>query len=118
MKDSTLLKISLCCSLLGILIILFIVENIEIPESNISNITKADLEKTVLISGRINYITETPGLFIIMLGDQTGNITAIVFKEENISLEKGQIIQVEGQVIEYQNKLEIQAELIKIKKLI
>jgi RecJ-like exonuclease len=118
MKDSTLLKIALCCSLLGILVILFIVENTEIPKSNISNITKEDLEKTVSITGRINYITETPGLLIITLGDQTGNITAIIFKEENISLTKGQIITLEGQVIEYMNKLEIQAELIKIKKLI
>jgi len=118
MKDTTLLKISLCCSLLGILVILFITENIELPESNISNITREDLEKTVSISGRINYITETPGLLIITLEDNTGNITAIVFKEENITLEKGQIITLEGEVIEYKGQLEIQAELIKTKKLI
>lgn len=118
MKDTTLLRIAFCCSLFGILVILFIVENIEIPNSNIGNITKEDLEKTVSISGKINYITETPGLLIIKVGDKTGNITAIVFKEENTSLEKGQIITLEGRVIEYKDELEIQAELIKIKKMI
>ena len=118
MKDSTLLKISLCCSLLGILIILFIVENLEIPESNIGNITQEDWEKTVAVSGEIKYITETPGLLIITLGDNTGNITVIAFKEENVSLEKGQIITIEGQVIEYKDQLEIQAELIKVRKMI
>ena len=116
MKDETLLKISFCCSLLGILIILFITENLEIPESNIANITKEDLDKTVSVSGKIGYITETPGLLIINLQDKTGNITAIVFKEENITLEKNQIITIEGRVIEYKDQLEIQADLLKIKK--
>lgn len=116
MKDEKLLKISFCCSLLGILIILFITENLEVPESNIVNITKENLDETLSVSGKISYITETPGLLIINLQDNTGNITAIIFKEENISLEKNQIVTIEGKVIEYKGQLEIQADLLKIKK--
>jgi RecJ-like exonuclease len=118
MKDETLLKISLCCSLVGILIILFIVENSEIPESNIANITKENLEQTVSISGQITRITETPGLLILNLKDGTGEITAIIFKEDNLTLQKNQIITIEGKIIEYDGKLEIQADLLKTKKLI
>ena len=83
MKDNTLLKISLCCTLLGILLILFIVEISEIPESNISNLTTADLGKKVSVSGEIARVTETPGLLILDLVDSTGKITVIIFKEDN-----------------------------------
>jgi len=118
MKDETLLKISLCCTLLGILVILFIVENSEIPESNIGNITKDNLEQTVSVSGQITRITETPGLLILNLKDNTGEITAIIFKEDNLTLQKNEIITIEGKIIEYNGELEIQADLLKTKKLI
>ena len=116
MKDNTLLKISLCCTLLGILVILFIVENSEIPESNISNLTKDNLGTTVSVSGKITRITETPGLLILDLSDSTGKITAIIFKEGNMTLQKNQIVTREGKLIEYEDKLEIQANILKIRK--
>ncbi|MBT3408471.1 exodeoxyribonuclease VII large subunit [Candidatus Woesearchaeota archaeon] len=116
MKDDTLLKISLCCALTGILIILFIVENSEIPESNIANLTKANLDQTVSVSGQITRIVETPGLLIINLKDSTGEITAIIFKENNLTLRKNQIVTIEGTLIEYEGKLEIQSDLLKMKK--
>ena len=44
--------------------------------------------------------------------DDTGNIDVVVFKEEQLNLEKGRIIQVEGQVTGYQDKIEIIAKRI------
>jgi len=118
MKEETLFKISLICSLLGVLIILYISENTEIPSSNISNITDKDIETKVTIIGLVNSVKETPGLIILNVGDKTGNITVIAFKEENITIEKGRIIEIEGKVVEYNKQLEIQADSIIIKKLI
>lgn len=118
MKEENLLKISLICSLIGILIILYITENTNIPNSNISNITNKDLETKVAIIGLVTSVKETPGLIILNVEDKTGNITVIAFKEENITLEPGRIIEVEGKVVEYNKQLEIQADSIIIKKLI
>jgi len=86
MKEENLLKISLICSLFGILIILFIAENTNLPNSNIANLTKNQIDTKVSVSGSVNYITETPGLIILNVGDNTGNITVIIFKEDNLTI--------------------------------
>jgi len=104
------------CSLIGILIILFIAENTEIPNSNIANITKEKLGEKTTIRGIIKKVIETPGLLIINVQDTTGNITAIIFKEENITLEKNQIVTIEGTIIEYKGNLEIQTDVLKLRK--
>ena len=49
---------------------------------------------------------------MINVKDDTGNIDVVVFKEENLELKEGDVIQVEGQVTEYQGKLEILAKRI------
>lgn len=114
MKDSTLLKLSIVCSLIGIFILLIISEKIDISKSNISAINKNTIDKKVKIKGYITSITETPGLYIMNIKDETGEITAIVFKEEPLDIKKGSIVEVEGKVLEYNDKLEISADLIKI----
>ena len=114
MKEKTLLKISLITSLVGILILLVILDKIDVSDSNINAINKTFLDKQVKIKGEITRITETPGLYIMNVKDNTGDIDVIVFKEEKLELEKGNIIQIEGQVTEYQGKLEIIAKKIVI----
>lgn len=115
MKEENLLKISLICAIFGILIILFVSENTSLENSNISNLTKDQIETKVAVLGIVEYVTETPGLLILRIKDNTGNITIIAFKEDNITIEKGQLIYVEGKLVEYKNELEIQADLIKLK---
>lgn len=110
MQEKTLLKIALVTSLVGILILLIILDKIDVSSSNINAINKTLSEKQVKIKGEITRITETPGLYIINVKDNTGNIDVIVFKEEKLELEKGAIIQVEGQITEYQGKMEIIAK--------
>jgi len=112
MQEKTLLKISLITSLIGILILLLILDKIDVSDSNINLINKTSLDEQVKIKGEITRITETPGLYILNIKDNTGNIDIIIFKEDKIDLEKGSIIQVEGQVTEYQSKIEIIAKKI------
>lgn len=114
MNDSSLFKLSLICSLIGIFILIIISERIDISQSNISNITKNDIDKTVKIKGYITRLTETPGLYIMNIKDSTAEITTIVFKEDKINITRGSLVEVEGKVKEYNEILEINAELIKV----
>ena len=110
MQEKTLLKIALITSLVGILILLIILDKIDVSSSNINAINKTLNNKQAKIKGEITRITETPGLYIINVKDNTGNIDVIVFKEEKLELEKGDIVQIEGQVTEYQGKMEVIAK--------
>ena len=114
MEEKTLLRIALITSLFGILILLIILDKIDVSDSNIDAINETFLDRQVKIKGEITRITETPGLYIINVKDNTGNMGVIVFKEEKLELEKGNIVEVEGQVVEYQGKTEIIAKKITI----
>ena len=107
MEEENLLKVSLICSLTGILVLLLISESIEIKEYKIKDINRKLLNKDIKIKGTITRITETPGLLIFEVNDQTGTLTVIAFKEEPINITKDQKVEIEGKVQEYKNKLEI-----------
>lgn len=113
MQEKSLLKAALVCSLIGILIILFISEKIELPITEIKKIDKSMMDKEVKIQGILTSITETPGLLILNIKDNTGEITVITFKEEEIELKRNTQVEIQGTVIEYKGKIEIDATSIK-----
>jgi len=115
MEEKNLLKLSLIVSLTGLLILIVVIENIEIKEYQIKELTKKDLNKDVKLSGIITRVTETPGLIIFNLKDDTGEITGIIFKEESINLTKNQKVEVQGKIIEYKDELEIQVDQLNTK---
>jgi RecJ-like exonuclease len=114
LKESDLLKIALVCSLIGILMILFIVQKYEVPSYKIKEIDKSKLDEQVSIRGQIERITETPGLYILDLEDSTGKITVVIFKDEILDINEGEVLEVEGTVSEYKNNVEIIAKKIKV----
>jgi len=109
-----LFKIALVCSLVGIFLILFIVQKYEVPSFDIEELDKSMLDEMVSVKGNINRLTETPGLYIINLEDSTGEVTVVVFKEDELDLVIGESLKVEGNLIEYKNEVEIIAKEIKI----
>ena len=113
MKETTLLKISILVSVLGVFFLMVISELSHIELSKISDITKKDLETKVKIQGKLLSIQETPGLYILTVTDFTSTIVIIVFKEDPLELKKNSNIEIEGKVTEYQGKLEIIADTIK-----
>ena len=113
MKETTLLKISILVSVLGVFSLMVISELSHIELSKISDITKKDLETKVKIQGKLLSIQETPGLYILTVTDFTSTIVIIVFKEDPLELKKNSNIEIEGKVTEYQGKLEIIADTIK-----
>ena len=114
MKDKTLLNVAIISSLIGILLILFIADKTSIPNSNIINITESLIGEKMNVAGKITSLKELPGVYLINLRDDTGEIPVIVSTTEKITLVKDQIIEVEGIVTKYKGKLEINADLIKV----
>ena len=113
MKNKTLLEIAIIVSLAGIFLLIFISDKIELSESNIEDLTKDRLDRQVKIKGIITNIVNTPGLTILNIKDNTGEITIITYETE-LLLEKDQLVIIEGNLIEYNGKLEVEADLIKI----
>ena len=114
MKEKTLLKISLITAIIGILVLLFILDKISLSNINISNLTKENLDEKIKIKAELIKITETPGLYLLTVKDFSGTITVIVFKDEILELKEGNILEIEGQVASYKDKIEIIAKKITI----
>lgn len=107
-----LLAVAIMCSLVGILIIIFVGEHTELDFIDISNINKGMIDKKVRIKGEIKSISQTEEVTFLDVIDNTGEMKIIVF--ENITLEKESRVEIEGKVDEYMGDLEIIAELIKV----
>ncbi len=114
MKEKTLLKIALIAGIIGIVILFIISETIEIEETDIDKITKANEEDVKLI-GKISKITNLDKVIFIEL-EQQSKITIVVFKDKNknISLYQGDKIEVIGQIEEYNGKLEVIGQRIRV----
>lgn len=114
MQEKSLLKVALLCSLIGIFLILIISEKLNLPELDISSINESHLEKYVRIKGEITRKSDASSLLILNVQDSTGNITVIAFKEDEMLLNKGDFVEIDGIVKKYRGQLEIDAKRIKV----
>ncbi len=107
MKEKDLLKVSLVFSLIGILIIFFLTNTLEVKKYDIGSLSKDNLDDSVKVKGFVSSFIETPGLYIITLKDDTGKIPVIIFKDEELPLREGLELEIIGDIVEYQDKIEI-----------
>ncbi len=108
MDEASLFKISLVCSLTGLLILFTISDSIDIKKYNTSNINKDLVDKQIKVQGIITRISETPGLYLFDIQDSTGKISAILFKEEGLNISLNDKILAQGKVKIYKNKPELE----------
>jgi DNA/RNA endonuclease YhcR with UshA esterase domain len=113
MKEKSLLYISIVCSLIGLALLYFISQKIELKQTPINQINPDDTGKNVRLCGDITskYVSKNKHVFF-KLQDQTGEMNIVVFNNtaKNINayqLETNDTVCVIGSVDEYQNKLEI-----------
>ncbi len=115
MDDQKIFNISLFLTLIGILILIIIADNQNLEEIAINNITEKDIDQKVKISGYIEDIYETEGLYIFSIINQDSKIKSILFKDNNSILYEGLEVDLEGVVTEYEGELEITAKKITVK---
>ncbi len=112
MDEPFLLKIALCVSVIGIVILYFISSQIEINDTTIEKITSGKSEEMVSVTGIIKEIKSTGQVTFITLS-QEQEVEVVVFSG-NTTLFPGDAIKVIGKTKEYKGKKEILADSIKI----
>ncbi len=80
---------------------------LEVDSYDIGSLSKDNLDENVRVKGFVSSFTETPGLYIITLKDDTGKIPVVIFKDEELPLHEGLELEIIGNVVEYQDKIEI-----------
>ena len=113
MKEKTLLKIAITCAIVGVIVLYYFSENINVEEKTIEKITLADVDKDVRIKGTVERITEKEKIAILSIA-QPKTITVILFKDKNITdLQQGDNVYITGSVQEFEGKPEIIADEVK-----
>lgn len=113
MKEKSLLYVSIICSLVGLALLYFLSQTIELKATDIKQITADDVGKNVKVCGNITskFVSNNKHVFL-KIEDTTGRIDAVVFNSTAESfgaydVGKGDEVCIIGQVSEYQNGLEI-----------
>ena len=115
MQEKTLLKIALITSLLGLSILYAISDNIEIKEKDIEKITIENKDEFVKLSGIVSNLVNSEKVMILEI-TQPQEITVVLFKNKNnsIDINEGNEVEIFGKVDEYNGKMEIIAERVRI----
>jgi exonuclease VII large subunit len=115
MNEKTLLKTALIVSLLGLLTIYLISDNMPITEKNIEKITIENIDDFVKLRGIVSKVIDTEKV-VIMEITQPQQMTVVLFKNENktMQIQQGNEVEIFGKVDEYEGKLEIIADRLRV----
>jgi len=113
MKEKTLLKIALISSLIGILLLLFISTRLKINEKSISKIDEKDMGYNVMVNGIVSDVQNRGSVILIEVADLE-KIDVVIFNA-NLTLNKGDLIEVSGKLDEYEGKQQLVADKIILK---
>ena len=111
MKEKTLFKIAIIGILVGLPLLFYYSENINITQKDISKITSEDIDKDVKVSGIINKVVNIGNLTILEI-THPETITVLVF-EQNLCVKENDRIDAFGKIDEYNGKPEIIADIIR-----
>ena len=113
MKETTLLKIAIICSLVGLIVLYFISAKIEIGDYK-PNLLNKNVGEDVKLTGTITKISQRDNVAFVEV-NQENPITVVLFADSN-DLEEGNVVEIIGEVQEYNGKEEIIANRIRIIK--
>ena len=113
MKETTLLKIALACSLAGLFVLYFISTRIEFKDYKPSILNK-NVGDDVKLKGTIAKISDAGNVVFIEV-NQISPITVVLFtNDDNLKLKHGDNVEVIGEFQEYKGKNEIIAQTIRV----
>ena len=112
MKETTLLKTALICSLVGLFALFFISAKIDFRDFKPSELSKNAGESVKLI-GIVQKIDQRENVALVELAYKTP-ITVVVFTNNNVTLNSGDNVEVFGKVEDYNGKEEIIAQKIRV----
>jgi len=113
MEESLLLKIALSFSLLGLVVLFFLTNNLKIEETKIENLTDVREDSIVRVRGVITDIRDYGKMANLEIA-QPQRLDIIIFKSSNLSLQKGSFVDIVGEVREYNGRKELIASQIDV----
>jgi len=114
MKEKTLFKIALLCTIVGVVVLFFFSKGVKIDETTIDRINVEDVDKQVTIKGVVTKVIDLESVMILEV-TQPSAITVVLFKEEGIDIMKGDDVEVTGKIEEYQGKPELIGNVVVVK---
>ena len=114
MKETTLLKIALICSLTGLLVLYFISTKIDVKDYK-PNLLNKNIGDDVKLKGTVAKISDAGSVVFIEVSQQNP-MTVVLFTDDDINLKNGDDVEVIGEVQEYRGKNEIIAQKIRVIK--
>jgi len=113
MKETTLLKIALICSLAGLFILYLISTKIQIRDY-MPNKLNENIGDDIKLQGTVTKITDKGSVVFVEVNQQSP-VTVVLFADDkNFKLNNGDSIEVIGEVQEYNGKNEIIAQKIRV----
>ena len=112
MKETTLLKIALICSLSGLFILIFISTKIDFRDYRPNELTK-NAGESVKLNGIVAKIRQLENVAFIELNFEAP-VTVVVFTDENLTLSNGDNVEIFGKGENYNGKEEIIAQKIRV----
>lgn len=111
MKEKTLLKIALICSLIGLFTLYIISENLSIEEKTIDKID--NLGEDIKLKGVVDKVINTENVVIVDVL-QPQKISVVLFKDEDINISKGSTIEVIGKVEENNGEIQVIGQRVRL----
>ena len=113
MKETTLLKTALICSLLGLVILYFISAKIDVRDYRPSQLNE-NVGEDVKLIGTIAKISQNDNVAFLEINYQSAVIVVLFTGDKNLSLKINDSVEVIGEVQEYKGKNEIIAQKIRV----
>ncbi len=116
MKEKTLFKLALICSIVGLVVLFFISSNINVQEIDVGKITDSDVGKEVRVIGKILRVSDTEKVMFLEVGqEKVDDVSVVLFKEEPINLKEGDYVELLGEIDEYNGEYNIIANAVKLR---
>lgn len=108
MEERLLLKIALSFSLVGLAALFILTSSMEVEETRIQNLTGAEEDSIVRVKGVVESVSDSGKIAYIDVA-QPCVASVVVFKDRDLNLERGDFVDVRGEVMDYKGEKEIVA---------
>lgn len=106
MEEKTISKVSLVLVIVGLIILLFYVDQLDFKA--VANLDEIKSQELVKLSGEVTKVTtKDNAIFLEVEGCETEKNTVIVFDSEEQFLQEGDSVEITGLVEEYNGKKEL-----------
>ncbi len=106
MQEKTLFRLSLAAALAGLLFLFFYAGTVTLERAE--RFDSLLPEEKVTLRGILTKVSEQEKVVFLQLdGERRETIDVVLFREENIPLQKGDYVEITGTVEEYEGKKEV-----------